>query len=117
MYMQKLKIRSFEKGLLFQDGEYKKILDQGQHWFFDPLGKTRVDVVSMRKPWLTHDDLDLIVSSGQPGDEALVYELTDPQRGQVWVDNLFQTIIGKGLHALWHGFRQLPPESWQTTRH
>ena len=24
----------------------------GRHWFFDPLGKVRVDVVSQRDPWL-----------------------------------------------------------------
>lgn len=65
MYVKPIKVRSYEKGLLFKDKEFTKILDQGSHWHFDSTGKTSVEIVSMRDPWLTHKDLDLIISSGQ----------------------------------------------------
>ena len=65
MFFFKLyKIRSYEAGLLFRDGEFAGLLEAGTHWFFDPLGEVRVDVVSPRDPWLQHEKLDLIVRSG-----------------------------------------------------
>ena len=43
-----VKIRSYEIGLYFRDGEFKGLLAEGRHWFFDPLGKVKVEVVSQR---------------------------------------------------------------------
>ncbi len=59
-----VKIRSYETGLYFRDGEFQGLLGKGRHWFADPLGKVQVDVVSLRAPWLVHDKLDVIVRSG-----------------------------------------------------
>jgi len=47
---KRFEIRSYEMGLLFQRGEFKGLLAQDRHRFFDPLNKTRVEVVSMRDP-------------------------------------------------------------------
>ena len=58
-------IRSFEMGLSFRDGEFRGLLGAGSHWFFDPLGKVAVEVVSRRAPFLAHEKLDLIVKSGE----------------------------------------------------
>ena len=59
-----IKIRSYEIGLHFRDGEFKGLLGAGRHWFFDPLRKVKVEVVSQRAPWLVHEKLDMIVKSG-----------------------------------------------------
>src|SRR5258708_19135796 len=61
MVLKYVKIRSYEKGLYFRDGEYMGLLDEGRFWFVDPFGKVRVDVVSQRTPWLVHEKLDMIV--------------------------------------------------------
>jgi hypothetical protein len=34
-----IKIRSYEIGLHFGDGEFKGLLGAGRHWFFDLLDK------------------------------------------------------------------------------
>jgi len=110
MYLKRIKIRSFEKGLLFRDREFKKILDHGGHWCVDITGKTRVDIVTMRDPWLVHDDLDLIVTSGLLGSDAEVIELADSERGLVWLENRFEKILGPGRYVLWQGFKEVQVE-------
>ena len=55
--LKRILIRSYEKGLLFRDREFQAVLDAGKYWFVDPLNKVRVDIVSMRAPWLIHEDL------------------------------------------------------------
>lgn len=107
MYVFKMiKVRSYEKGLLFRDREFNRVLDAGRHWFFDPFNKIRVDVVSMRDPWLIHEDLDVIVRSGALKDNALVLDLKDYQRALVWIDDRFDRVLGRGRYALWNTHRE-----------
>ncbi|MCP4693271.1 MAG: slipin family protein, partial [Desulfobacterales bacterium] len=95
------------KGFLFKDREFQKILDAGIHWFVDPLNKTRVDVVSMRDPWLYHEDLDMLVKESALADDLVVLDLKDYERALVWIDNRFARVLGPGLYALWKTHRDI----------
>jgi SPFH domain / Band 7 family len=108
MFLLKLvKIRSYEMGLHFHDGEFKGLLGEGWYWHFDPLNKTRVEVVSQRVPWLVHEKLDMIVKSGALGDRAIVLDLKDHQRALVWIDGRFSHVLPPGLYAYWTAFREV----------
>jgi len=102
-----VKIRSYEKGLYFRDGEFQGLLEPGRHWFVDPLFKVKVDAVSQRTPWIMHEDLDLIVKSGALEGQASVVDLKDNQRALVWIDGRFETVLGPGLYALWTQVRDV----------
>lgn len=110
MLFKRFKIRSYEMGLFFRDGEFKGLLGEGRHWVFDPLMKAQVDIVSRRDPWLHHDKLDMIVKSGVLKDQAVVVDLKDHQRGLVWVDGRFSQALAPGLYAFWKGARDLRVE-------
>ena len=43
------KIRSYEMGLYFRDGEFRGLLREGRHWFVNPLDKVKVEVISQRR--------------------------------------------------------------------
>lgn len=120
---KRYKIRSYEMGLLFRDGEFRGLVEAGTRWFFDPLGKVRVDVVSQRDPWLVHEKLDLIVKSAAGSavgsdhvpflekmlnmlvggksissvatleDRAVVLDLKDHERALVWIENRFSHLL------------------------
>lgn len=104
------KIRSYEVGLHFRDGEFQGLLAAGTHWFFDPLGQVRVDVVSQRSPWLVHEQLDLIVKSGLLKDRAVVLDLKDTERALVWIENRFSHVLPAGQFAYWTGQKQVRVE-------
>src|SRR5438876_6400998 len=110
LIMKLVKVRSYEMGLYFHDGEFKGLLGEGYHWFLDPLNKVQVDIVSQRQPWLTHDKLDMIVRSGALGERAIVLDLKDYERALVWVDGRFSHILPPGLYAYWTGQRQVKVE-------
>jgi regulator of protease activity HflC (stomatin/prohibitin superfamily) len=107
MLFKYVKIRSYEVGLYFQDGEFKRLLTVGRHWLFDPLWKVRVDVVSRRTPWLAHEKLDVIVKSGALVGHAEVVDLKDNQRALVWIDGRFSHILSPGLYAYWTGVKNV----------
>ena len=110
MFYKHSKIRSYEVGLHFRDGEFQGLLAAGSHWFFDPLGKVRVEVVSQRSPWLVHEQLDLIIKSGLLKDRAVVLDLKDTERALVWIENRFSHVLPAGQYAYWTGQKQVRVE-------
>ena len=110
MFYKRIKIRSYEVGLYFRDGEFKGLLTEGRHLLPGPSWKVQVDVVSRRDPWLQHDQLDAIVKSGALTDEAVVVDLKDNDRGLVWVEGRFSHILPPGLYAYWTGQKEVRVE-------
>jgi regulator of protease activity HflC (stomatin/prohibitin superfamily) len=111
-----VKVRSFELGLYFRDGEFKGLLGEGRYWFMDPLGKVRIEVVSQRAPWLVHEKLDVIVKSGALRERAVVLDLKDHERALVWIDGRFSHVLPPGLYAYWTGFREVAVQTIDARR-
>ena len=107
MVFKRFKVRSFEVGLFFRDGEFQGLLKEGTHRFLDLFNKIQVEVVSRRAPWFTHDKLDLIVNSGRLDGEAIVVDLKDHERALVWIDNRFSHILPAGQFVYWLGQKQV----------
>lgn len=108
---KRMKIRSYEIGLYFRDGEFRRVLTGGRHWLFGPTWKMRVEKVSQRDPWLSHEKLDVIVKSGALAGLAEVVDLKDRQRALVWVDGRFSHVLPPGLYAYWTGFKEVRVET------
>lgn len=107
---KRFKIRSYEMGLYFREGEFKGLLGEGKYWLFDPLGKVKVHIDSLREPWITHEKLDVMVKSGALKGHAIVLDLKDHERGLVWIDGRFNRILPPGLYALWTALRDVRVE-------
>jgi regulator of protease activity HflC (stomatin/prohibitin superfamily) len=103
-FIKHVKIRNYEMGLYFKDGEFQDLLVPARYFEFDPLNRVRIDVVSQRAPWLVHDKLDLIVKSGVLRDRAIVLDLKDYERALVWIDGRFSHVLPPGLYAYWTTF-------------
>lgn len=100
--VRRIKIRSFEAGLVFHEGEFVGIWGEGTYWRLDPLGRLEVQIVSLRAPWLVHEKLDMIVKSGLLKGRAVVLDLKDHERALVWIDGRFARVLPSGLYALWN---------------
>jgi len=105
-----IRIRSYEMGLRFHDGEFRGLLAEGKHRLFDPLCKSHVGVVSRRDPWLQHEKLDVIVKSGALTDRAIVVDLKDHERGLVSIEGRFSHVLPPGLYAYWTGMKDVQVE-------
>ena len=107
-------IRPFELGLRFHREAFAEILKPGDYTRFDPFGRERIELVDRRTPWLIHDQLDVMIASGQLEGLAEILDLTDRQRGLVWIDGRFDTVLPPGRYALWTGFRKIRTELIET---
>jgi regulator of protease activity HflC (stomatin/prohibitin superfamily) len=105
-----VKVREHERGLVFRNREFRRVLRPGWHVLSGALFGTRVERVSVRGAWLQHADLDVIVKSGALGSEAQVLDLNDHERALVWLDGRLAAIVGPGRHALWTVFQAIKIE-------
>jgi regulator of protease activity HflC (stomatin/prohibitin superfamily) len=110
MILKHIKIREFEAGLYFHDGEFRGLLEAGRHWMLDLLGRVRVEIVSQRAPWLAHEKLDVIVKSHALDGKAAVVDLKDYERALVWIDGRFSHVLPPGLYAYWTTCRDVKIE-------
>src|SRR4029077_20868589 len=94
----------------FRDETFVGLLEAGRHWFFDPLRRVKVDVVSLRPPWFIQEKLHVRVKSGALTGRALVLDLKDHERALVWIDGRFSHILPPGLHAYWTGQKEVRVE-------
>ncbi len=101
------KIGKYERGLLFIDGELSRVLTPGVHWIFRPFVKGRMDLTSVRAPWLDHVDLDVVLKSVGPDDDLRAVALNDSERAFVWVDGRFDRILDTGRYAYWSSFKDV----------
>ena len=108
--LRRFKVREYERGLLFKDREFKRVLSPGRHYVWDLLWRVHVDVVSVRDVWLDHKDLDVIARSGALRAEARIADLKDHERAIVWVDGRLEAVLKPGLYALWTVFHDVRVE-------
>ncbi len=110
LILRRIKIRQHERGLLFEDREFRRLLDPGYHWVWGLFWKIRIERVSVREVDFCHRDLEVIVRSGALEGQAEVLDLGDAERALVWIDGRFRQLLGPGLHALWNVFHEVRVE-------
>jgi len=107
---KRIHIQSWERGLLFREGEFTDVLQPGKHWFFDPLGRVRVERVSLNEPVYGLGDLEQLAGEeGRRllGEDARILDLADTERALVWVDGRFERALTPGRHLIWTTQKQV----------
>ncbi len=109
------KVRAFERGLYFRNGELVKILNQGISLFSNLFVSERLDIVSVCDIQISHSEIDKIVKSGLlKKNETTILDIMDNQRALIWKDGRFETILGPGLHVIWTLFYKIDIEIIET---
>lgn len=92
-------IRRHERGLLFDRGDFVKVLPPGRRVV---LGLRKcVEIVDTLKTRFEHPLMDVLVKNVDLQAELRIVELTDTQRAIVWKDGRAFAIVGAGRHAFW----------------
>ena len=109
---QKIKIRKSEKGFLFVDGEFEKLLAPGTHTFY--RSNHNITISSQRTPWLVHTEIDAIIESGVLKGEAEIVDLKTHERALVWIDGRFDRVLEPGQYVYWKEFRDVKIELYDS---
>ncbi|MHC4994854.1 MAG: slipin family protein [Planctomycetota bacterium] len=101
--LKKIRIRKHETGLLFRDGDFRKLMRPGvhRHWGWTPFFHDTVLVVDRLETLFTHTLLDALVLEPALKPELTIVDLANHQRALVWKDGRLGWILGPGRYAFW----------------
>jgi regulator of protease activity HflC (stomatin/prohibitin superfamily) len=110
------KIARYERGFLFRDRDFVRVLEPGRYLYFDPLFRLRIEIEDVTGPRIDSERLEVIVKSGALGNEAVVADLADGKRGLVFVDGRLERLLTPGLYAFWKVLKDVRIEEVDATR-
>jgi regulator of protease activity HflC (stomatin/prohibitin superfamily) len=110
------KIARYERGFLFRDRDFVRVLQPGPYLYLDPLLRLRIEIEDVTGPGIESERLDVIVKSGSLGRDALVVDLSDGERGLVFVEGRLERVLTPGLYAFWTVLKDVRVEKVDATR-
>jgi len=106
MMWKTINIQSDERGLLFRDGRYIKLLQPGKHRFL-PLRGESVTLQNVLRPFsVPGKDLRLFLGDERLCMELSVVEVADDEYALHFEDGQFVEVLGTGKHAFWHALKR-----------
>jgi hypothetical protein len=97
-------IKTHERGLLFEHGDFARVLMPGRYRFWQRLWNPQsacVEKFNTLETYIKHPLLDTFAERPEFQAHAHVLSLSDTQRTLVWKDERLAFILGPGRHALW----------------
>lgn len=98
--MKKVIINDNQKGLLFKNGKFAKLLDAGKYHIF---GERNVEVLSV-EGMLASDScpLDTLLNDSEISQQVSVVDVADQQLALHFIDGKFAHALRKGKYAFWN---------------
>ncbi|HUO07338.1 MAG TPA: slipin family protein [Phycisphaerae bacterium] len=113
----KILIKNHERGLLFKNGNFQRVLAPGEYTRWNRLfsNHEEVTVFNTLETFVKHPLLETFATRPEFLAEALVLSLKDTERALVWRDERLYWVFGPGRHALWKAPYALRVETFDIT--
>ncbi|ACU58068.1 slipin family protein [Chitinophaga pinensis] len=98
--ISRVKIAAYNKGLVFKENRYVKLLNEGSHW-----KKSGEDVVlcDMFKPFTPATDLNILLQNKDLADALDVITVNQQEVALVYENGQLYTVLTNGKYAFWKG--------------
>jgi hypothetical protein len=98
MKMKKVKLNAWQAGLVFKNGEYKKILLAGTYWFWK---KEQVYIYDITKQFVPPVELNILLQDKTLADILQVVEVKDNEIALQYENSLLKGVLAAGRYAFW----------------
>ena len=97
--MKTVIINENQKGFLFKNGKYIKMLDAGKYYLFG--GRTVATVYTENPIILSDCSIETLLKDKRVSDNAVVVEVGDEQLALHYVNGKFSSVLPRGKYAFW----------------
>lgn len=98
--MKKIIINQNQKGFLFKNGKYQKMLTAGK--YYQGRGKTVEVVEETARILLKNCGLETLLADKSVADAVTVFEVADTEIALHFVNGQFDSVLRRGKHAFWN---------------
>ena len=96
--MKKVKVNAYQVGLVFKNGEYKKMLMTGKYWFW---GNEIVYVYDVTKPFVAPIELNILLQDAQLAEALYMIEVKDDEIVLQYENGLLKQVLTAGRYTFW----------------
>jgi regulator of protease activity HflC (stomatin/prohibitin superfamily) len=111
-------IAQHERGLVFRQGRFERVLEPGVHWLYAPFGGLAVQVYDLTVPEFEHARVDFLVQEARAVVDRYfqVVELGDRETGVVYKQGRVAGVLAPGRRQLyWRGPIEVKVEKFDLT--
>ncbi|NQY05973.1 MAG: slipin family protein [Flavobacteriaceae bacterium] len=98
--MKRVRINAGKVGLVFRNGDYKRVITQGNHWL---RLRDQVSTYDLAKPFYAPVHLDLLLKDERLSELLTVVEVKDNELVLHYENKLFKSVLGPGRYAFLNG--------------
>jgi hypothetical protein len=102
--MERVKINAYQIGLVFKNGVYKKMLKEGNYWFW--LDE-KVMVYDVTKQFIAPVELNILLQDAALAAELHVVEVKDNEIVLQYENGLLKNVLTAGRYTFWKKHHQL----------
>ena len=99
--IKKVKIKSWELGIVSTDGEFQKVLTSGSHSIIDFARNKTIEIFDLREGFFTCDNMDILMESNLLNDYAIFEKVQKNEILFVWKAGELTQVLTEGLYAHW----------------
>lgn len=96
--MKRVKINAYQKGLVFKDGAYKRMLSEGTYWFFR---NENVLVYDITKPFNAPVELNILLQDEAFANAIHVVDVADGNIALRYENGLLKQVMPSGRYSYW----------------
>lgn len=98
--MKKIIINENQRGLLFENGRFVRMLEPGKHWTF---GNREIEIVELAQRLQSQRcGLDVLLRDEILASEVVVAEIKEQELGLHYVDDKFMSVLMPGRYGFWN---------------
>lgn len=98
--MKRVRINMGKVGLVFKNGNYKRVLTEGAYWL-SPFEE--VFIYDLAKPFHSSMDLNILLKDPELAELLIVVEVADNEIALQYENGLFKNVVMPGRYAFWKG--------------
>jgi len=99
--MRKVKINAYQKGLVFKNGVYQRMLSEGNYWLW--LNE-KVEVYEINKPFYAPVELNILLQDAALVNVLQVIEVKDNEIALQYENGLLKQVLNAGRYTFWKGY-------------
>jgi hypothetical protein len=102
--MKKITINTNNVGIIYKNGEVKKVMTAGQYWIsiFD-----QVEIYSMSNPYYSTIEMNILLQNDELKNLLNVIEVKDNSIAILFINGLFKQILTTGNYIFWKGVNEI----------
>jgi regulator of protease activity HflC (stomatin/prohibitin superfamily) len=96
--MKRLVVNTYQVGLVFKKGAYKRTLKEGSHWLWGPQ---KAEIFEVTRPFMPAYELNILLRDSDLAESLHVVEVKDHEIVLQYENGLLKQVLTPGRYAFW----------------